>query len=76
VPFISTLAEDGLTNTAVRAGGGVEVMVIVAELVAVLPLSVAVTVKVTEPALGPAVKVVLDPVWLFTLPSVLLKNHE
>jgi hypothetical protein len=70
------LAEDGLTNTEVRVGGGVEAMVIVAELVTVLPLSVAVTLKATEPALDPAVKVVLDPVWLFTLPSVLFKDHE
>ena len=53
-----TVTEPGLTVTPVRAGGGVDVIVMVAEFCFVTPLREATTASVTVPAVLPAVNVV------------------
>ena len=53
----------------------VEVMVMGATACLEMPFNVAVTVRATDPAAGPAVKVVVDPVVGFTDPMLLFKVH-
>jgi hypothetical protein len=74
-PPVRTVTDVMLRVTPVRIGVTAVLMVMAAESVAILPLRVAVTVKVTGPELDPAVNVMVEPVVELTLPRVLFSVH-
>lgn len=73
VPLTVTDGDDGVTVTEVRML--VEVMMTAAIDCLEMPFNVAFTARATDPAVGPAVKVVVTPVAGLTDPRLLFKVH-